>query len=878
MKKLMSWLLALCILMAFVPQTALAIGATPTEAEMYTEYLLDGGYKELMEYTVKKKDLQVESCLIDLDDDGVREVLLQLTDLSTMGPRGYQCHCAVLDIENNAVMTRLKTYYGGGTLGGDMLYLNHDQQQDEYVIVLDSSIRDAIYAGSWLQQVFSENYEVELEFRSSYYETESGYYDDKIAQVRNETSLYEIDDNYFRYYQIDDQYVSKTSFDAMNERFASLDEESEYTMFEGTYDQPIKIKTVPDGYEFDEDSYSFENYNVSTISKKYFTTMFEDATGKLLYKEYKKLGDGGVCFGMSYTTAAIYNNFPRIEGFMIEKLLGDDVVYDTIRELEKNSYFYTAANNKVKLQDYIKYAHIYQLSSAVAESSGETWGDVDGLVELVQDYLNADRVGVTIGMTHFELDSNGDVVLDSEGNAKTSGHRVLAIGIEGNDILIDDPNNSSDFERLTINDDGSWSYSGAWTSDGVNSDNSLIRYQSDVLQPYLTVASGITFTSDSVEDSDNAEYYVEGMERVDADRVLLAVDSEEFSFENAVLPVYIDAGEKLSANSNLYWVKNGHSITVNDLSGTDNLVMLAGDDNLLTVSACTGSDVAMTVSDSYVGLLLESVEGESCSISFENTADDGEDLILTVTGTVSNGTVTVAQTESGISYSGLTDSEVTLTKTESEISEAPSEDTSEGSVLVDYSRDGVTFELHLGYTDMPTNPFVDVISGRFYYEPVQWAVDNEITTGMDKIHFAPDEKCNRAQVVTFLWRAAGSPEPTSTVNPFEDVIEGKFYYKAVLWAVENGITNGMDETHFGTSSECTRGQVATFLWRALNTPSASSETNPFSDVQQGRFYYEAVLWAVDAGVTTGMGDSKFAPDDTCTRGQIVTFLYRALSE
>ena len=170
-----------------------------------------------------------------------------------------------------------------------------------------------------------------------------------------------------------------------------------------------------------------------------------------------------------------------------------------------------------------------------------------------------------------------------------------------------------------------------------------------------------------------------------------------------------------------------------------------------------------------------------------------------------------------------------------------------------------------------------MVAGKFYETPVLWAVENGVTNGTSATTFAPNDKCTRAQVVTFLWRAAGSPEPKSTKNPFVDVVAGKFYYKAVLWAVENGITNGVDATHFGTNDECTRGHVATFLWRTLGKPAASSYDNPFNDVVKGKFYYDAVLWAAESGVTTGLGNGKFAPGDTCTRGQIVTFLYRAMA-
>jgi hypothetical protein len=131
-------------------------------------------------------------------------------------------------------------------------------------------------------------------------------------------------------------------------------------------------------------------------------------------------------------------------------------------------------------------------------------------------------------------------------------------------------------------------------------------------------------------------------------------------------------------------------------------------------------------------------------------------------------------------------------------------------------------------------------------------------------------------VVTFLWRAAGEPEPTTTANPFTDVKEGLWYYKAVLWAVEKGITNGMSATTFEPDGTCTRGQVVTFLYRYAGKPDVSTADSLFTDVKAGAYYEKAVAWAVSKEITNGMSDTTFAPDSTCTRGQVVTFLWRDL--
>ena len=173
--------------------------------------------------------------------------------------------------------------------------------------------------------------------------------------------------------------------------------------------------------------------------------------------------------------------------------------------------------------------------------------------------------------------------------------------------------------------------------------------------------------------------------------------------------------------------------------------------------------------------------------------------------------------------------------------------------------------------------FVDVPDDTWYTNAVLWAVNEEITNGYGSEYtFCPDEPCTRGQVVTFLWRAAGCPAPTSQAHSFTDVKPGDFYYDAVLWAVEKKITTGLSATSFGPNEICNRGQVATFLHRYAGTP-AHSGNNPFEDVKDGDFFYNAALWAVEAGITNGYGsDSVYAPDVQCTRGQIVTFLYRAI--
>ena len=174
--------------------------------------------------------------------------------------------------------------------------------------------------------------------------------------------------------------------------------------------------------------------------------------------------------------------------------------------------------------------------------------------------------------------------------------------------------------------------------------------------------------------------------------------------------------------------------------------------------------------------------------------------------------------------------------------------------------------------EVEISPFADVATDAYYYDAVKWAVNKGVTNGVSETLFEPDQACTRAQIVTFLWRAAGSPEPKSG-STFADVAADAYYAKAVAWAVENGITKGTSETTFHPDETCTRAQGVTFLYRALGKLAAAQAG--FTDVAADSYYADAVNWAAENGVTKGISETLFGPDGSCTRAQIVTFLYRA---
>lgn len=279
---------------------------------------------------------------------------------------------------------------------------------------------------------------------------------------------------------------------------------------------------------------------------------------------------------------------------------------------------------------------------------------------------------------------------------------------------------------------------------------------------------------------------------------------------------------------------------------------------------------------------------EACSITWKQDYEPPKDDPCAEGHTWDNGTVTKAATctEAGVKTYTCT----VCKETKTEEIPATGHSFTEHKVLKEST---TTTHGTLQYTctackktvteELPLNTFSDIKLTKdteWYYAPTLWAVENKITDGMnpDAAEFVPEGLCNRAMVVTFLWRAAGRPEPRSAANPFVDVKDSEhtnWYYKAVLWAVENGITTGTDATHFSPEAVCNRAMVATFIWRANGKPAPKSTASAFADVKDSKeYYYQAVLWATENKVINGMGDGTFAPMADCQRAHVVAMLYR----
>lgn len=247
----------------------------------------------------------------------------------------------------------------------------------------------------------------------------------------------------------------------------------------------------------------------------------------------------------------------------------------------------------------------------------------------------------------------------------------------------------------------------------------------------------------------------------------------------------------------------------------------------------------------------------TCTLTFDTNGGSAIDKITKDSGT----TIDLAAykpTRAGYTFAGWF-SDKALTKAVTSVKL-----TANTTVYAKWTQNGGTAQ----------NPFVDVKEGAYYYDAVLWAVEQKITSGTSATTFSPDASCTRAQMVTFLWRAAGSPKVENGKNPFADVKADAYYYDAVLWAVEKGVTSGTSATTFSPDATVTRGQTVTFLYRNAGSPEVSG-TMPFTDVEADAYYAKAVQWAVQQKITTGTSETTFSPMSDCTRGQIVTFLYRA---
>ncbi|WP_312279974.1 S-layer homology domain-containing protein [Oscillibacter sp.] len=363
-----------------------------------------------------------------------------------------------------------------------------------------------------------------------------------------------------------------------------------------------------------------------------------------------------------------------------------------------------------------------------------------------------------------------------------------------------------------------------------------------------------------------------------------------------------DGGSVASGNATIN--VSGGSVTAAQMTAA---VKSAAKGAAISISAASAAQVTLPVS----GLTAAQANNNSLNITTKNgvIAVSAEALAGVISGASSSAVVSVGITTASASAAGLSngtpafdvslsvggqavhsfDGSLTITLTVANLSKIANPyvlhiladgtkqylkpTVSGNNLTVSGVRNLSVFAVISG-SEVPAEiAFTDVASGAYYADAVRWAVAKGVTSGTNATTFSPNAACTRAQAVTFLWRAAGSPEPASTANPFVDVDSGAYYFKAVLWALEKGITGGTSATAFNPNGAVTRAQIVTFQYRAAGSPAVTT-ANSFGDVPSGAYYANAILWAVEKAVTNGTTAATFSPNTNCTRGQIVTFLYR----
>lgn len=613
-----------------------------------------------------------------------------------------------------------------------------------------------------------------------------------------------------------------------------------------------------DTYDFSNSDSAFADYR---ITGAYFDFLTEDvgSTWKgymvedFIESQGKPVEWGGSCFGMS----AVYC---MARGGTID--LG---VFQrgttTLRGLK-------TPRQSQNIQDLINFYMMAQ--STIAGSRAKS------------TYLNLEQTARYKKIVSDLMAEKGFSVLGF--NYVRGGHAIVARGVkrsnDGYHIEIWDPNNPEGFGKLVISLD----YSNARFTDETYGATGSRGYNVNTVIKYIMPLS----TRSQTYDAKNLQS-VFGKSR---NMSTHSSNSNLYQFSSSTGDFTLTAPDGRSAV-----VKNGTQVS-GDLKLLDNTIDGGpSSDYRFSVEASDLNQVTITLDGkkSEFTFVSDTIMAKAAADSLSSVVIDG-DTVATTCATSAEQKITVVSDKLGNTWNKVTvsgkDTGFTLTAGSGQLNvssknnasvtiQGENVDTRKTSdkQTVAASSSGTAVAMNsLGTgTQQPagTNPFSDVQAGAYYYDAVLWAVDKKITSGTSATTFSPGNPCTRGQIVTFLWRAAGSPKPTSSNNPFIDVKAGAYYYDAVLWAVEKGITSGTSATTFSPDTACTRGQTVTFLWRAAGSPKAASSTNPFSDVKSGAYYYDAVLWAVEQKVTSGTSATTFAPGSTVTRGQTVTFLYRS---
>lgn len=420
----------------------------------------------------------------------------------------------------------------------------------------------------------------------------------------------------------------------------------------------IEYAITPYGYDFNDDSYSFENYS-DTIDLEYFKSMYGNAKGFTLWKS--KRNAGGVCYGMAITTAALYNDMPQVD--RIRSLINaSDGLFSISSDIKIN-------NKYMSIRDYIGYAYIYQYSTHGNISCIDT--TARELYNTVKSYTDRNEIAVTVRF------------VGGAGN-----HLVLAVGYEGNNILIDDPNNAKSLEKIIINEDGSWSFTGYGN---YNSTNTALQYQTNYNEPYNLLTTATSVEVGSWYDSDTSHCFV-GMDKVDEEKYLLSVDSDEFVIDSKNIYEITDSAlnEAETSDNHVFWVDED-CITVSDISGSENLIEFADNDSIISANVSDASKITLSFESDSEAITIDSLTGKAYSFSFTD-CDDENSVELTISGAADGSEITAIRNSNTINIDGINNGKITLTVNDEIVNE---QDLKESDVIISYDNTGTTNDINV---------------------------------------------------------------------------------------------------------------------------------------------------------------------------------------
>ena len=623
------------------------------------------------------------------------------------------------------------------------------------------------------------------------------------------------------------------------------------TWAEGEADETLKGLTYRFGNNRPAFRYS-ESYEIPQIR---YEMVLGKTQGEWIYKYYGR-GWGGNCYGMAATSGMFFHGNGSTTTASFRS--GAEVPYD-LSVTDRNGSL------NMSLTEYIEAVFVSQYARVIQSDYGQQ-ADLNSLASSVKT-VRSTRAPVMIAIRGEAITERGEHV--NSGHA-VLGYDIIDVNSTESRLMIYDPNFPNTERYITLKKSGNNYVSWAYKLNDMYDWGTGRTYNSISVVPYSDYSQA--WNNRAVHSNDPALFSTNAINASILDgtgKIVATIKDGTVSTSNSdITPILTygvtsDGTIPVSSGSCMWLPAGQYTIQTSDSSGKELEATLADVNQSATVSTAAKSVTFVVNDNKALNYVQIDQAGAKYDITLFSTLDQGHESVQ-LAGTTASGGVSLAQISGSLYATGV----------------------NSGAALKVNGKSAATSTLSNNMPDIGnlptgtekptgTNPFTDVKSGAYYYDAVLWAVEKKITSGTSATTFSPNNPCTRGQIVTFLWRAAGSPKPTSSNNPFIDVKAGAYYYDAVLWAVEKGITSGTSATTFSPNTVCTRGQTVTFLWRAAGSPKAASSTNPFSDVQSGAYYYDAVLWAVEQKVTSGTSATTFAPGSTVTRGQTVTFLYRS---